>query len=84
MPTFRRSFQTSLRRIRSEEKPLTRTSPEVGRSAMWMRRRVVDFPEPEWPVRKANSPFRMWKVTSRRAGPRLGYSFVTSVSLITR
>ena len=44
---------------------------------------VVDLPEPEWPVKKANSPFLRWKDTSRSAYPRLGYSLDTFVSLIT-
>ncbi len=48
-----------------------------------MSRMVVDLPEPEWPVRKANSPFLRWKDTSRSAYPRRGYSFDTWVSLIT-
>ena len=50
---------------------------------MWMSLRVVDLPDPECPVRKANSPFLTWKETSWRAYPRFGYSFVTCVSLIT-
>ncbi len=51
----------------SDEYPVTRTSPEVGRSAMCTRRIVVVFPEPECPVRKANSLLCTWKETSRSA-----------------
>jgi hypothetical protein len=57
--TRRRNFQTSRRETSFDENPLTRTSPSFGRSAMWMRRNAVDFPDPECPVRKATSPFRM-------------------------
>ncbi len=62
---------------------MTLTSPDVGRSAMWTRRIVVVLPDPEWPVRKANSPLWTWRETSRSAYPRFGYSLETFVSLIT-
>src|SRR5688572_31312206 len=61
----------------ADEYPETRTSPLVGRSAMWMRRSIVDLPAPLWPVMKQNSPLRMCRDTSSRASPERGYSFVT-------
>src|SRR5690606_2609125 len=83
-PSRRRSFGMSPRRRRAEEKPETRTSPVVGRSAIRISLRIVDFPAPEWPVRKTNSPLRTWRETSRRAAPERGYSLETDCSLITR
>src|SRR5688572_29843583 len=47
-----------------------------------MSLRVVDLPDPEWPVRKTNSPLRTESVTSCRAEPRFGYSLETPVSWI--
>ena len=48
--------------------------PRRGRLRHLESCRMVDLPAPEWPVRKANSPFRMWKETSRSAAPERGYS----------
>jgi hypothetical protein len=81
--TRRRSFGISRRRIRFDEKPETRTSPSVGSSAMWIRRRIVLFPAPDGPVRNANSPFARWNETSFKASPERGYSLYTLMSLIT-
>jgi len=67
-----------------DEKPLARTSPWVGLSAMCASRRAVDFPDPEWPVRKENCALAKWKDTSHRAGSERAYSFVTDMNLITR
>ncbi len=44
---------------------------------------MVVLPDPECPVRNANSPFLRWKETSRSAYPRFGYSLDTCVNLIT-
>jgi len=43
---------------------------------------TVDFPAPEWPVRKANSPLATWKETSLSARPPLGKALKTLVNLI--
>ena len=69
--------------MRSEVYPVTRTSPLVGRSAMWLSRIVVDFPDPECPVRNTNSPFFTCSETSRSTNPPFAYSLDTFVSLIT-
>jgi hypothetical protein len=46
--------------------PFTMIWPSVGFSAWKMSFRSVDFPAPDGPVRKRNSPFFVLKVTSRR------------------
>src|SRR5690606_32633135 len=75
--TLRRRIAISRRRIVSEEKPLTRTSPLVGQSAMWISRRIVDLPAPLCPVRKQNSPLWSSNDTSFSASPTRGYSLWT-------
>src|SRR5919112_4390969 len=65
--------------------PLTMTVPRVGSSSLSSRRRKVDLPEPEEPIRKTNSPLSISVDTSSRAGRELaGYSLVTCCSSITR
>ncbi len=51
---------------------------------MCTRRRAVDFPDPECPVRNENCPLAKWKDTSHRAGSGRAYSLVTEMNLITR
>ena len=46
--------------------PFTMIWPSDGFSAWKMSRRSVDFPAPDGPVRKRNSPFFALNVTSRR------------------
>jgi len=46
---------------------LTITLPEVGRSIAGISLSSVDFPAPEWPVRKANSPVSSAKEIPRSA-----------------
>src|SRR3954453_19649895 len=65
--------------------PFTLIVPEVGVSSLSSSRRNVDFPEPEDPMRKTNSPLSISVDTSSRAGRLLaGYSLVTCCSSITR
>ncbi len=56
--------------------PFTMIWPSFGRSARKTRRRSVVFPAPEGPVRKTNSPFCTWNVTSFRTR-RPWYSLAT-------
>jgi hypothetical protein len=39
---------------------------------MWISRRVVVFPDPEWPVRNTNWPFGTWRERLSRAEPVRG------------
>ena len=48
--------------------PSTSICPRVGTSSRITSRRNVDLPEPEGPIRKANSPLSTSMVTSSRAG----------------
>ena len=41
--------------------------PEVGSSSFRSSRIIVDFPEPEAPTTKTNSPFSITKETSESA-----------------
>ena len=43
--------------------PATKMRPSVGDSSLLRRRRNVDFPDPDGPTRKTNSPFPMSVVT---------------------
>ena len=54
----------SLDRLR----PLTVTTPSSATSSRSSRRSTVVLPEPDWPMRKTNSPFSMSIVTVSRAG----------------
>src|SRR3954462_12793632 len=56
--------------------------PFSGVSSLLRRRNIVDFPEPEVPTRKTNSPFWMSALASRRATTSPLYTFVTFSSLI--
>ena len=47
--------------------PATQIWPLVASSWRLTRRMNVDFPEPDGPTRKTNSPFSMLTSTSRRA-----------------
>ena len=47
--------------------PATKMRPSRGLSSRLSRRRKVDFPEPDGPTRKTNSPFWISTDASRRA-----------------
>ena len=67
-PMVRRSLGTCHLLIVFSVLPLTMTVPEVGVSSFSSSRRNVDFPEPEDPMRKTNSPLSISVDTSSRAG----------------
>ena len=54
---FRRSWATFDRRRRARSRPPTTIRPEVGSKFRAAAGTIVDFPEPEGPTRKTNSPF---------------------------
>src|SRR3954451_11464509 len=84
-PMVRRSLGTCHLLIVFSVLPLTTIVPEVGVSSLSSNRRNVDFPEPEDPMRKTNSPLSILVDTSSRAGrPLAGYSLVTCCNSITR
>src|SRR3954449_10949015 len=84
-PMVRRSLGTCHLLIVFSVLPLTTIVPEVGVSSLSSNRRKVDFPEPEDPMRKTNSPLSISVDTSSRAGrPLAGYSLVTCCNSITR
>src|SRR4051794_2606962 len=84
-PMVRRSLGTCHLLIVFSVLPLTTIVPEVGVSSLSSNRRNVDFPEPEDPMRKTNSPLSISVDTSSRAGrPLAGYSLVTCCNSITR
>ena len=58
-PTFRRSSGTFERLRRTRSRPPTTIRPSVASSSLRMRRTTVDFPEPEAPTTKTNSPLSM-------------------------
>jgi hypothetical protein len=64
----RRSFGTFHLLIVFSVLPFTMTVPEVGVSSLSRSRKKVDFPEPEDPIRKTNSPLSISVDTSSRAG----------------
>ncbi len=66
-PMLRRSIGTFERFSRARSRPPTTILPLVASSSLSSRRTSVDFPEPEAPTTKTNSPLSMWKVTSRSA-----------------
>jgi hypothetical protein len=73
MPSRRRSMGMSLGRRSLTLAPETRTSPEVGCCSAYSIFMMVDFPAPECPVRKTNSPLPTRKDTSLSARAPLGY-----------
>ena len=64
------------------EKPLTMTRPEVGTTSPVSSLMMVDFPEPEGPTRKTNSPSSTVKETPFRAWVPLSYIFSASIKRI--
>src|SRR4051812_5620061 len=62
--------------------PATQIVPESGSSSFVSRRRNVDFPEPDGPTRKTNSPLAMSTEQSRSATVVPLYDLVTFSSLI--
>ncbi len=66
-PMFRRSIGTFERRSRPRSRPPTMIRPEVGSSSFRSSRTIVDFPEPDGPTRKTNSPFSITNEASSRA-----------------
>src|SRR4029453_823261 len=63
---------------------LTITLPRVGAISCSRSLMIVDFPEPEGPMKKTNSPFSIPTLTSSNDGrDAFGYVFVTFSSLIT-
>ena len=64
------------------EKPLTITRPAVGTTSPVSSLIMVDFPEPEGPTRKANSPSSTVKDTPCRACVPLSYIFSASIKRI--
>ena len=67
-PIVRRSFGTFHLLSVFSVWPLTMTLPDVGVSSFSSSRRNVDFPEPDDPMRKTNSPLSISVDTSSRAG----------------
>src|SRR5213078_4650078 len=62
--------------------PATQMVPESGSSSLVRRCRNVDFPDPDGPTRKTNSPLAMSTEHSRRATVVPLYDLVTFSSLI--
>ena len=60
------------------------TRPLVGKISPVSSLIMVDFPEPDGPTRKTNSPSSMFSEIPRNAYVPLSYSFSTSLSRITR
>jgi hypothetical protein len=52
---------------RPSSRPPTMIRPDVGSSSFRRSRMIVDFPEPDGPTRKTNSPFSITNEASRRA-----------------
>lgn len=68
VPSWRRMWGTFQFDSRARSLPRTCTVPVLARSSRRSRRRKVDFPEPEDPTRKTNSPFSISRDTSLSAG----------------
>src|SRR5207344_3635912 len=69
---------------RARSRPATWIRPSVGRSSLSTSRRNVDFPEPDGPTRKTNSPFSTSRLTFSSAGRLwLVYVLVTLSKWIT-
>src|SRR6266576_915886 len=62
--------------------PATQMMPVSGSSSLVRRRRKVDFPDPDGPTRKTNSPLEMSTEASRSATVVPLYDLVTFSSLI--
>src|SRR3954447_16094727 len=62
--------------------PATQIVPESGSSSFVSRRRNVDFPEPDGPTRKTNSPLAISTDASRSATVVPLYDLVTFSSRI--
>ena len=68
-PMFRRSIGTFERLSRPSSRPPTMMRPSVGSSSLIKSLTSVDFPEPDGPTRKTNSPLSMvsessWSATT--------------------
>ena len=68
VPMLRRRLGTFQLASRLISLPATNTRPCVGRASRSTSRRKVDFPEPDSPTRKTNSPFSTSTLTSSSAG----------------
>src|ERR671913_91326 len=82
-PMERRRAGTFQEASRFSSLPATQMRPPVGRSSLVSRRRKVDFPEPDWPTTKTNSPLPISTDTSSRAITSFPYDLLTWSSLIT-
>ncbi len=78
----RRTYGTEDARILATFRPKTSSCPAVGSSAQKTSRSRVDFPAPDGPVRKTNSPLRISRLTSDSAGASVPYCFSTWKSWI--
>ena len=67
-PRERRSIGTFDGFIRTRSWPATASEPVSGLSSRNSSRRNVDLPEPDAPMRNANSPLSISTLTSDRAG----------------
>src|SRR5690242_6855055 len=79
---LRRKYGMAADSSRAMLRPLMRICPRVGRSAQKMRRKSVDLPAPDGPVRKTNSPFGMSSVRSTSAWASAAYDLYTWKSWI--
>src|SRR6476646_4616522 len=62
--------------------PATKILPVVGSSCLFSSWIIVDFPEPDGPTRKTNSPLSMLALASRSATTSPLYTLETPSSLI--
>src|SRR5512145_2789735 len=81
---FRRTNGTAVPLTFATFLPKRSTWPLVAGSAQKTILRSVDFPAPDGPVRKTNSPLSISSVTSVSAGGSPGYSLWTWKSWIIR
>jgi hypothetical protein len=66
-PMLRRNCGTFHELSREMSLPATMIRPAVGASSLSSRRSAVDFPDPEGPTMKTNSPLLTLRLTSRNA-----------------
>src|SRR5579872_7338390 len=81
-PTLRRRYGIFERFIASTRIPSTVTSPSVGVRSRYMRRRMLDFPIPDEPMRKTKLPFSISRLTLSSARTPFGYTRLTPRSRI--
>jgi hypothetical protein len=67
VPTFRRRYGTFHGDRWAMSFPATQMLPRLGSSSFSRRRMNVDFPDPDGPTTKTNSPLRTSMLTSSRA-----------------